>query len=99
MINPPSTHAKFVEPMKTTSTAQYAALAANSSCRLAFVNSDIAAANKSVKTINTPIAANIIFVRCTFDKRYMLKTGATSNIKIRPVIIRLTNFDTRDGEK
>jgi hypothetical protein len=58
---------KFVDPINTTSTAQYAALAANSSCLFAFVRSDMAAANKSVNTINTPIAANIHSVVLRID--------------------------------
>lgn len=85
--------------MKTTRTAQYAALAAKSSCRLAFVNMDIAAAKRSVKIISTPIAEKIDFVVRIIDSLYMLRTGATSKMKITLVIIMLTSRDTRDGEK
>ena len=45
--------------MKTTRIAQYAALAANNSCLLAFVNSDIAAENRRVKTTSTPMALKV----------------------------------------
>jgi len=45
--------------MKTTRIAQYAALAANNSCRAAFVSRLIAALNSSVKTIKTPTALNV----------------------------------------
>lgn len=44
---------------KTTSKAQYAALAAKSSCLAAFVNRLIAELNKSVKTTSTPTALNV----------------------------------------
>jgi hypothetical protein len=94
-----SNQLKFVDPMKTTNTAQYAALAANSSCLRAFVSSDMAAANNSVKTIKTPIAANIHSFVLRVERRYMLKTGAASNRKITVVMMRLTSFATRDGEK
>lgn len=39
--------------------AQYAALAAKSSCLAALVRRDIAALKSSVKTINTPTALNV----------------------------------------
>lgn len=45
--------------MKTTKIAQYAALAANSSCLAALVNILIAALKSKVKTINTPTALNV----------------------------------------
>jgi hypothetical protein len=85
--------------MKTTNTAQYAALAANSSCLRALVSRDIAAANNSVKTINTPMAANMHSLVLRVDKRYILRTGAASKRNITPVMIRFTSFATRDGEK
>lgn len=46
-------------PIKTTRIAQYAADAANISCRAAFVNTDMAALNNNVKTISTPTALNV----------------------------------------
>ena len=46
-------------PMKTTNTAQYAALAANASCLAAFVKTLIAALNSRVNTIRTPTALNV----------------------------------------
>ncbi len=45
--------------MKTTSTAQYAADAANNSCLLAFVSKDMAAENNKVNTMRTPMAEKI----------------------------------------
>ena len=45
--------------MNTTKMAQYAADAANISCRAAFVSTDIAALNNKVKTISTPTALNV----------------------------------------
>jgi hypothetical protein len=94
-----SAQLKFVDPMKTTSTAQYAALAANSSCLRAFVSKDIAAANSNVNTISTPMAANMHSFVLRVERRYMLKTGAASNRNITVVIMRLTSFATLDGEK
>lgn len=88
-----------MDPIKTTRTAQYAALAANSSCLLAFVRKDKAAANRSVNTIKTPIAENIASVVFKVANRYMLRTGAASNKNITAVINRLTSFDTREGVK
>jgi len=85
--------------MKTTRTAQYAALAANNSCLFAFVSSDIAAANKRVKTISTPIAANIDRLEWMQERRYIPKTGAASKRNITVVMMRLTSFETRSGEK
>jgi hypothetical protein len=85
--------------MKTTNTAQYAALAANSSCLRALVSRDIAAANSRVKTINTPIAANMVSVVLMVDRWYMLRTGAASRTNITAVMMRLTSFATREGEK
>lgn len=85
--------------MNTTRTAQYAALAAKSSCRLALVSSDIAAAKSSVKTIKTPIAAKMHFVVFTVESRYILRTGATSKRNSTSVIIRFTSFETLEGAK
>ena len=48
--------------MKTTRMAQYAALAANNSCRAALVSKDIAALNRRVKTISKPTALRVSLV-------------------------------------
>jgi hypothetical protein len=85
--------------MNTTRTAQYAALAANNSCRLALVSIDMAVANRSVKTISTPMAEKIDLVVRMDDNRYMLRTGATSKTNITIVMTMLTSRDTREGEK
>lgn len=45
--------------MKTTSTAQYAAEAANSSCLCAFVSRDSEAEKRRVKTTRTPMALKV----------------------------------------
>lgn len=45
--------------MNTTKIAQYAALAAKSSCRVALVNRLIAELNKSVNTTSTPTALKV----------------------------------------
>ena len=89
----------LVESKNTTSTAQYAAAAANSSCLFALVSSDIAAANKRVNTINTPIAANTHSVVLIVERRYMANTGATSSKKSATVMKRLTRVDTLEGAK
>lgn len=90
---------KCEEPMKTTRTAQYAALAANNSCLLAFVSNVIVAAKRSVKIIKTPMAAKTALLVFMVDSRYMPKTGAASKIKITDVIIKFTSLETREGEK
>jgi hypothetical protein len=83
--------------MKTTRTAQYAALAANSSCLLAFVNNDIAAENKSVKTTRTPMALKVdCAVVAIAVSSYIATTGNTSKTKIMAVMMRPTNVSTRD---
>jgi hypothetical protein len=90
---------KFVDPTNTTRTAQYAALAAKSSCRLALVSSDMAAAKRSVKTIKTPIAAKMHSVLFMVESRYILKTGAASKRNSTTVIMRFTSFETLEGAK
>ena len=85
--------------MNTTNTAQYAVLAANSSCLLAFVNKDNAHANRSVKTSNTPIAANMAFSIFSDCSRCMPMMGAASKRKMTIVIRKFTSFATRVGEK
>jgi hypothetical protein len=86
--------------MKTTRTAQYAALAANNSCLLAFVNNDIAAENKSVKTTRTPIALKVDCVDCVDApiavSLYIATTGSTNKMKIIVVIMRPTKVSTRE---
>jgi hypothetical protein len=59
----------------------------------------MAAANNSVNTINTPMAANMHSVVFRFDRRYMLKTGAASSRNITAVMKRFTSLATREGEK
>lgn len=85
--------------MKTTSMAQYAALAANNSCLFALVNKDIAAAKSSVKIIITPIAAKISLVSLKLAKRYMANTGMIRRTKMTTVMIRLTKASIRPGER
>jgi hypothetical protein len=83
--------------MKTTRTAQYAALAANNSCLLAFVNSDIAAENKSVKTTRTPIALKVDCGDAPIAvSLYIATTGSTNKTKMIVVMMRPTNVSTRD---
>jgi hypothetical protein len=84
--------------MKTTSTAQYAALAANSSCLFALVRRLMAAEKSSVKTTNIPTASKVE-LRSPIDvSLYMATTGNTSRMKIMSVMIRPTNFSIRDWE-
>ncbi len=47
--------------MKTTRIAQYAAEAANISCRAALVRTESAALNNSVNTMRTPTALKVFF--------------------------------------
>jgi hypothetical protein len=84
--------------MKTTSTAQYAADAANSSCLLAFVSTDMAVEKSRVKTRSMPTAPNVEG-RFSIDVRvYSATTGSANNARTIPVMIRVINFSIRDGE-
>lgn len=84
--------------MKTTNTAQYAADAANSSCRRAFVNKDIAAEKRSVKTIKTPTASKVELRDPMHVSLYMATTGSTRRTKITHVISSATNVSIRAAE-
>ena len=84
--------------MKTTSTAQYAADAANSSCLCALVSNDMAAENSRVKTTSTPMASKVEFLSPMLVRRYIATTGKTSRMKIIIVIMSPTNFSIRDEE-
>lgn len=84
--------------IKTTRTAQYAALAAKSSCLFAFVNRLIAAENSSVKTTKIPTASNVELRSPTEVILYIATTGRTSNTKIMSVMIKPTSFSIRDCE-
>lgn len=97
--------------MKTTKMAQYAALAANSSCRAALVSRLIAALNSSVKTISTPTALNVsrVFASCELVlgdeeddsctlvevRRYIVTTGTTSRMKMTKVMRMLMSLSMR----
>jgi hypothetical protein len=84
--------------MNTTSTAQYAALAANNSCRRAFVNMLIAAEKSSVNTTRTPMASKVPV--CPVPKLvslYIATTGRTRSTKMMLVMIRPTKASTRDA--
>lgn len=84
--------------MKTTSTAQYAADAANSSCLCALVSNDMAAENSRVNTTSTPMASNVESLCPILVRRYIATTGKTSRMKIIIVIMSPTNFSIRDAE-
>lgn len=81
--------------MKTTSTAQYAADAANSSCRLAFVREDMAAENKRVNTTRTPMAVNVEERVPMLVSWYMTTTGNTRRMKMMTVMMSATKDSTR----
>lgn len=84
--------------MKTTSTAQYAALAPKSSCRFAFVTSDMAAENRSVKTTRIPTASKVELRSPTEVSWYIATTGKTNKTNIITVMISPTSFSIRDCE-
>jgi hypothetical protein len=84
--------------MNTTSTAQYAALAANSSCLFALVKRLIAAEKSSVKTTNIPTASNVEFRSPTEVNLYMATTGRTRRMKMIRVMISPTSFSILDCE-
>ncbi len=80
-------------PMKTTKTAQYAAVAANTSSRLALVNTEIAEANMKA---NPRVIAAIILT----EKWQLKKTYVGTNIKIEETsaMIILMAVPSRDSE-
>ena len=82
--------------MKTTSTAQYTAEAAKSSCLCALVRRDIAAEKRRVKTTRTPIALKVDCCAPIAVRLYIAMTGKTRSVKIMLVMIRPTSFSTRD---
>jgi hypothetical protein len=84
--------------MKTTRTAQYAADAANNSCRSALVRRDIAAENRRVKTIRTPMAEKAGDAVRKLASRYIAITGRTRRTNMMHVMSRPTSFSTRDAE-
>lgn len=84
--------------MKTTSTAQYAAEAAKSSCRAAFVNSDIAAEKRSVNTMRTPMASKTPVRVPKLVSSYIATTGSTSNMKMIQVMSKPTKLSIREEE-
>jgi hypothetical protein len=73
--------------MKTTSTAQYVALAANSSCRLAFVINDIAIEKRKVKTMRIPKASKVEFRLPIVVSSYIATTGRMRRMKMSIVMI------------
>jgi hypothetical protein len=84
--------------MNTTSTAQYAALAANNSCLFALVKRLMATEKSSVNTTNIPTASKVE-LRSPIDvSLYIATTGKTSRMKMMSVIIRPTNFSMRNWE-
>jgi hypothetical protein len=82
--------------MKTTSTAQYAALAANSSCLFAFVSRLIAAEKSSVKTTRIPTASKVELRFPREVSLYIATTGRTRRMKMIRVIMKPTSFSIRD---
>jgi hypothetical protein len=97
--------------MNTTKIAQYAALAAKSSCLAAFVKILIAAEKSNVNTIKTPTALIVsLELACAdeppdssgFDvlavRWYITKTGITSNMKITKVTITFMSWSMRELE-
>jgi hypothetical protein len=78
--------------MKTISTALYAALAAKSSARRAFVMRLIAAEKKDEKTINRPTLRNVMPRPPCQDTRNMTKTGTARRMMITNAMIKVVNF-------
>lgn len=82
--------------MNTTSTAQYAALAANNSCRFASVKRLIAAEKSRVKTTRIPTASNVESRSPIDVSLYKATTGSTRSTNMINVMIRPTSFWMRD---
>jgi hypothetical protein len=62
-------------PINTMRTAQYAAVAAKSSARFAFVRRPIDTANSKEKTIKSPMLRNVLERLLSHVIRYMMNTG------------------------
>jgi hypothetical protein len=84
--------------INTTNTAQYAALAAKSSCLFALVSKLIAAENSKVKTTIIPTASNVEWRDLREVNWYMATTGNTRRTKMMNVMMRPTSFSIRDWE-
>lgn len=83
--------------MNTTSTAQYAAEAAKSSCLVALVKLDMAMPKSKVKTISIPIASNGDARWLTLESWYIATTGKISRTKITAVMMTFTSLSIRSG--
>lgn len=82
-------------PMNTTRTAQYAAVPAKSSARLAFVRRPIAAENKSAKTIKRKILRYVLERVRISVTRYMMNMGTANKRMITNATIRTARASTR----
>ena len=76
-------------PMNTTRTAQYAAVAAKSSARLALVRRPIAAENRSPKPIKSPMLRNVLARVPVHVTRYITNTG-TANKRMMTIATNTT---------
>jgi len=86
-------------PMNTTRTAQYAAVAAKSSARLAVVRTPIATENKNPKTIRSPTLRNVLGRVPIHVTRYMINTGTVSKRMITTATIITARRSTRETWK
>jgi len=78
--------------MNTTSTAQYAAVAAKSSWRLACVRTASVLANNTVNTMKIPIEAYAALSVPRDEILYMLKMGVASNPNKMPAMMVFTKI-------
>ena len=85
--------------MNTTSTAQYAAEAAKSSCLCAFVRRDIAAEKSNVKVTRTPTALKVdcelLEIPPISVSLYIAITGKIRSVKMMAVMMMPISFSTR----
>jgi hypothetical protein len=96
---PPEVTSPVKFPIKTTNTAQYAAVAAKSSARFAFVKRPIEAVNTSEKPTRSPILRKVL-QRLPYQViRYMTNTGAASRRMITSATIRVASFSIRVTRK
>lgn len=82
-------------PINTIRTAQYAAVAAKSSARFAFVRRPIDAANNNEKTIKRPMLRNVLERVLFHVMRYMMETGVASRKMMMSTTTRMASFSIR----
>jgi hypothetical protein len=96
MVAPASLPEKL--DMKTISTALYAAVAAKSSARLAFVMRLIETEKNRGKMISRPTLSNVMLRPPSQETRYIMNTGTASRMIMTKDMTRVVSFSMREIE-